>query len=371
MTVLVTGGAGFIGSHLVNALLSMNFRVAILDNLSTGKRVRIKSSVVFYEGDIRNREFVTEVVEKEQPEVIFHTLGEEAHKRALNLFTIERSLGLYLKSYQTLLRSAEQPQIIFFQLQRQKLLVNKGYAFLELGYWDEAITHFQQAIDINSTSLAVPMLLNEIAFANFKLGKVERTHKDLARAQTLVNKNTDQDTEHAQVIFIQLQRQRSYANKGYALMELQYWNEAISQFQKAIDADSTSLAVPVLLTEIAFAYNELGESKRAYQDLATYKSLTNKNEAHRIEQQQANHRQLQRQSLLANKGYTLMELNYWHEAIVLFRKAVVAYPNSTAVPVLMTEIALAYNELGETDRANNELVKAKVLESLIHEHSIA
>ena len=83
MTILVTGGAGFIGSHLVNALLSMNFRVAILDNLSTGKRERIKSTVVFYQGDIRNREFVMEVVEKEQPEVIYHLAAQVSVQESL------------------------------------------------------------------------------------------------------------------------------------------------------------------------------------------------------------------------------------------------------------------------------------------------
>lgn len=76
MTILVTGGAGFIGSHLVAGLLSMNFRVVVVDNLSTGKRERIKSTVEFYQGDIRNREFLKGVMEKEQPEVIYHLAAQ-------------------------------------------------------------------------------------------------------------------------------------------------------------------------------------------------------------------------------------------------------------------------------------------------------
>lgn len=210
------------------------------------------------------------------------SIGEEAHKRALNLFTIERSLGLYLKSYQTLVRSVEQPKIISFQLQRQKLLVNKGYALLELGFWDEAITQFQQAIDVNPTSLAVPMLMNEIAYANNELGEVEWAPKDLPRVQTNISNNTVQSAEHTRLITRQLQRQKSFANKGYAFMELQYWHEAIAQFQKAVLAYPNSTAVPVLLTEIAALLNELGEAERANNELIKAEILASLIEEHLI-----------------------------------------------------------------------------------------
>ncbi len=54
---LVTGGAGFIGSNLVEGLISKNFRVRVLDNLSTGKRenlAHLGSRVEFIRGDIRS-----------------------------------------------------------------------------------------------------------------------------------------------------------------------------------------------------------------------------------------------------------------------------------------------------------------------------
>ena len=56
---LVTGGAGFIGSNLVDGLLAKNFRVRVLDNLSTGKRENLAhmgSKVEFIRGDIRKNE---------------------------------------------------------------------------------------------------------------------------------------------------------------------------------------------------------------------------------------------------------------------------------------------------------------------------
>ncbi len=51
---LVTGGAGFIGSHLVDRLISLNHHVRVIDNLSSGKRENLPSGAEFLEGDIRD-----------------------------------------------------------------------------------------------------------------------------------------------------------------------------------------------------------------------------------------------------------------------------------------------------------------------------
>src|SRR5512141_1122817 len=58
-SVLVTGGAGFIGSHLVDALLERGARVRVLDNLATGRRENlagVRDRIDFVEGDIRDLE---------------------------------------------------------------------------------------------------------------------------------------------------------------------------------------------------------------------------------------------------------------------------------------------------------------------------
>lgn len=72
---LVTGGAGFIGSHIVHALLEQGDFVRVLDNFSTGKRENIaqfvgKPAFELWEGDIRDLQTVTQAVE--QMDVIFH-----------------------------------------------------------------------------------------------------------------------------------------------------------------------------------------------------------------------------------------------------------------------------------------------------------
>lgn len=70
---LVTGGAGFIGSHLAEALVSGGVDVSVLDNLSTGSPTNltsIKDRITFYEGDIRDRGLLEKAAEN--TDVIFH-----------------------------------------------------------------------------------------------------------------------------------------------------------------------------------------------------------------------------------------------------------------------------------------------------------
>ena len=57
---LVTGGAGFIGSHLADALLGEGLDVVVLDNLSVGKRENVPQDAKLIVGDIRNPEDLTE-----------------------------------------------------------------------------------------------------------------------------------------------------------------------------------------------------------------------------------------------------------------------------------------------------------------------
>jgi UDP-glucose 4-epimerase len=71
MKILVTGGAGFIGSHVVDGYLETGHEVIVADNLYTGKRENVNQEVRFYEVDIRSPELI-EIIGKESPEVINH-----------------------------------------------------------------------------------------------------------------------------------------------------------------------------------------------------------------------------------------------------------------------------------------------------------
>ncbi|MDQ1147867.1 UDP-glucose 4-epimerase [Bacillus sp. SORGH_AS 510] len=72
MSILVLGGAGYVGSHAVYQLKDQGFEVVVVDNLQTGHRDAIHPEARFYEGDIRNREFLRAVFEKENIEAILH-----------------------------------------------------------------------------------------------------------------------------------------------------------------------------------------------------------------------------------------------------------------------------------------------------------
>lgn len=72
MKVMVTGGAGFIGSHVVDACLAEGHQVSVLDNLSTGKRENIDPRAKLYVVDLCDAEAMKEVLEQERPERICH-----------------------------------------------------------------------------------------------------------------------------------------------------------------------------------------------------------------------------------------------------------------------------------------------------------
>ena len=85
MSILVLGGAGYIGSHAVDQLINKGYKVVVIDNLLTGHRAAVHKEATFYEGDIRDKAFVTSVFEKEAIEGVIHfaassLVGESVEK---------------------------------------------------------------------------------------------------------------------------------------------------------------------------------------------------------------------------------------------------------------------------------------------------
>ena len=87
MRALVTGGAGFIGSNLVDALLARGDEVTVVDDLSTGRRANLEGALAagaeLAELDIRDREALSELVVARKPERIFHLAAQIDVRKSL------------------------------------------------------------------------------------------------------------------------------------------------------------------------------------------------------------------------------------------------------------------------------------------------
>lgn len=71
-TVLVTGAAGFMGSHVVDALVNLNFNVIAMDDLSGGYRDNVNENAQFIEASVTDHETVNRIFEEHQPKYIYH-----------------------------------------------------------------------------------------------------------------------------------------------------------------------------------------------------------------------------------------------------------------------------------------------------------
>jgi UDP-glucose 4-epimerase len=76
MKILVTGGAGFIGSNIADALIERGYEVVILDNLSTGFKENIHPKAKFYKASICDDKIVAEIFKRENPDIVSHQAAQ-------------------------------------------------------------------------------------------------------------------------------------------------------------------------------------------------------------------------------------------------------------------------------------------------------
>jgi len=107
VNILVTGGAGFIGSHVVDAYIALGHSVTVLDNLSTGKERNLNPKAAFAKGDLRDASFVTGVLSGKRFDVVNHhaaqidvrrSVADPAFDAAVNIVGVLNLLEACLKN---------------------------------------------------------------------------------------------------------------------------------------------------------------------------------------------------------------------------------------------------------------------------------
>jgi len=109
MRVLVTGGAGFIGSHIVDAYLSLGHDVTILDDLSTGRKENLNPRATFFRADIRDADAVEEVFRKNRFDVVNHHAAQMDVRKSVADPVFDASVNLL--GVLTLLEAAVRTQV--------------------------------------------------------------------------------------------------------------------------------------------------------------------------------------------------------------------------------------------------------------------
>ena len=92
MRILVLGGAGYIGSHTVYELVDAGYEVIVVDNLLTGFKEAVHPQAKFYEGDIRDKIFLDNILSKEKIDGVIHFAASsqvgESMKNPLKYYNI-------------------------------------------------------------------------------------------------------------------------------------------------------------------------------------------------------------------------------------------------------------------------------------------
>lgn len=94
MRILVTGGAGFIASHVVDAYVRAGHDVSVVDDLSRGSKANLNTATRFYLGDVRDKDFIESIFEKERPEIINHHAAQMDVRRGVREPIFDASVNI-------------------------------------------------------------------------------------------------------------------------------------------------------------------------------------------------------------------------------------------------------------------------------------
>lgn len=142
MKIIVTGGAGFIASHVVDAYIKAGHKVVVIDNLLTGFRRNLNPKAKFYKADIRNLAVMERIFRRERPEVVNHHAA---------IAEVVKSLRNPIPTFQTNLLGTANVLLAFGKFGRGR---NKRFLFSSTG---GAIYGEPKRIPANESTPEIPL----------------------------------------------------------------------------------------------------------------------------------------------------------------------------------------------------------------------
>lgn len=162
--ILVTGGAGFIGSHVVDALVERGHQLVVVDNLSTGRPENVNAAATFYQADICTSE-LEKIFHRERPEIVNHHAAQTVIQKSMEdpVFDAEQnmvgSLNLILQCLRFGVRKVLYASSAGIYGEPQYLPVDENHPVVPVSYYGIAkhtVEHYLQlSYSENSLSYAV------------------------------------------------------------------------------------------------------------------------------------------------------------------------------------------------------------------------
>jgi UDP-glucose 4-epimerase len=170
MKVLVTGGAGFIGSHLVDALVQRGENVVVVDSLITGKMDYVNPGACFYQIDVCSPE-LKEVFQKERPEVVFHLAAQTSVGRSVADPILDCNTNI-LGSLNTIINSIETGVTKLVYASSSAAYGHPSYVPVDEKHPTRPLSHYGVSKHTVEDYLAVFHTLNGLSFTALRYANV-------------------------------------------------------------------------------------------------------------------------------------------------------------------------------------------------------
>ncbi len=226
MKIIVTGGAGFIGSHLVDALVNLGHQILVIDDLSTGKKEYVNSRAKFKHLDIRD-ESLANIISDFSPDLVYHLAAQKNVRTSLSDPRLDASINVL--GALNLLKAALSAKV-------------KKFIFVSTGgiYGDSKVLPTPESAPEQAMS---PYILNKLTFEKYLsiLSEDKLAWTALRLANIYGSRQDPQGEAGVVAIFLDQALKGEVLNvngDGRQTRDYLYVDDAVQALVKALEADN-------------------------------------------------------------------------------------------------------------------------------------